>query len=83
LYVEEHILERLGEDREISSRKLAAEIGISKHKVLQIFYKNDFYPYHFTKVQGLEPGDFQARQNFCHYLLSCDIEQYGFFRKIL
>lgn len=83
VYVEEHILERVREDPEISSRRLAAEIGVSKHKVLQTLHKNNFYPYHFTKVQGLEPGDFLARQNFCRYLLNCDIEQYGFFRKIL
>ena len=73
VFVEEHILERVEEDRELSSRKLAAEIGVSKNKLLQTFHKNNLYPYHFNKVQGLEPGDFVARQNFCRYLLNCDI----------
>lgn len=83
VYVDEEILHRVEEDPEISSRKLAAAIGVSKTKVLKTLHKNKLYPYHFTKVQGLEPGDYATRRDFCRHLLNFDIEQYGFFKKIL
>lgn len=79
VYVEEQILERVREDPDISSRNLAGEIGVSKTKVLSVLQKNKFHPYHFTKVQGLQPNDHAARVDFCRYLLNSDIEQYQFF----
>lgn len=81
--VEEEILDRVRENPEISSRDIARETGVSKTKVLTVLHKNKFHPYHFTKVQGLEPNDYAARRDFCRYLLNSDIEQYHFFKKIL
>lgn len=83
LDVEDEVLNRVREDPEISSRKLANEAGVSKTTVLNILHKNKFHPYHFNKVQGLEHNDYAARQDFCRYLLNSDIEQYHFFKKIL
>lgn len=83
VYVEEQILDRVREDPEISSRNLAGEIGVSKTKVLSVLHKSNLHPYHFTKVQGLEPNDHAARVDFCRYLINSDIEQYHFFKKIL
>jgi hypothetical protein len=76
-------LDRVREDPEVSSRNLASATGVSKTTVLKVLHKNRFHPYHFTKVQGLEPNDYAPRVNFCRYLLNCDIEQYHFFKKIL
>lgn len=45
--------------------------------------KHCLYPYHFTKVQGLEPGDHATRRDFCHWLLNSDIELYNFLKNIL
>lgn len=45
--------------------------------------KHCLYPYHFTKVQGLEPGDHATRRDFCRWLLNSDIEQYNFLKNIL
>lgn len=61
VYIEEQILDRVREHPEISSRNLARETDVSKTTVLTVLHKNKFYPYHFTKVQGLKLNDYAAR----------------------
>lgn len=81
--VEEDILDRVNESPEISSRQVANEMGTSHTNVLRVLRKNNYHPYHYTKVQGLEPGDDARRIEFCRWLLNSDIIQYQFFKKIL
>jgi hypothetical protein len=81
--VEEDILHRVQENPETSTRQLAVETGMSRWKVHQVLKENQLHPYHFTKVQGLEPGDYETRRDFCRWLLQRDIEEYHFFKKIL
>ena len=35
------------------------------HRVLQ---ENDMYPFHYRKVQHLEPGDPESRMQFCNFI---------------
>lgn len=58
-------------------------VGISQSKVMSILHSNHLHPYHFTKVQALEPQDHAVRVQFCRWLLNSDIEQYHFLRRIL
>lgn len=83
VHVEEDLLARVEENRQVSTRQLADATGLSRWKVSSVLKTNNFHPYHFTLVQALEPDDYEARVGFCRWLLNRDVEQYHFFRKIL
>lgn len=83
VFAEEDILARVEDNPEISTRRLAADTGLSRWKVSQILKDNTYHPYHFTQVQSLEPNDYEARMVFCRWLLNRDIEEYHFLKKIL
>lgn len=80
---EVQVLHAVEENPGSSTRQIASESGMSQWKVRDILKENKFHPYHFITVQALENGDFEARQNFCRWLLMRDIEEYHFLRKIL
>lgn len=80
---EELVLNMVEENPQISSRQVANDVGVSQWKVLSILHKNQFHPYHFIEVQGLEPQDYVPRVQFCRWLLNADIEQAQFLKNIL
>jgi hypothetical protein len=51
--------------------------------VVKILHRNEYHPYYFTPVQGLQRSDFRKRVAFCHWLLERDIEERHFLRTIL
>ena len=58
LQAEEQILERVEEEPDISTRRLAAEVGVSQFVVHRTLKEQDLHPCHVEKVQALEPADF-------------------------
>ena len=82
LQAEEQILERVEEEPDIITRRLAAEV-----EVLQFIYRTlkeqGLHPYHVQKVQALEPADFPRRVIYCEWLLQQCRERPNFLNCIL
>ena len=53
LQAEEQILERVEEEPDISTRRLAADVGVSQIVVHRTLKEQGLYPYHVQKVQAL------------------------------
>lgn len=67
--VEEAILDMIDADPTTSTRQIAQQVEVSQSCVWNTLHRNGLYPYHFQRVQGLIPGDFPLRQQFCEWLL--------------
>lgn len=66
--VEEEILERVGEDPEVSTRRVGREIGVSKDVVHRVLKDQLLYPYHKMPVQDLSQRDPEMRLDFCRFV---------------
>ncbi|ENN80012.1 hypothetical protein YQE_03553, partial [Dendroctonus ponderosae] len=55
---EKGVLVRVGENPEISTRRLETATGLSKSSVHRIFQQENFHPCHFTPVKNLLEDDF-------------------------
>jgi hypothetical protein len=71
------------QDPSTSTRKIARTVGVSHVKVHKVLKENQLYPFHLTKVQDLKPADYQARINFCDFMLQKHRRDPDFFRSIL
>ena len=58
LQAEEQILERVEAKSDISTRRFAAEIGVSQFVVYRTLKEQDVHPHHVQKLQALEPAEF-------------------------
>jgi hypothetical protein len=67
---EEAILNIAEEDGTRSIREIAQEVDISSRSVHRVLNENRLHPFHYTRVQHLEPEDYPARRNFCVWLLN-------------
>lgn len=70
LNMEDVVLRRIRDDPEISTRRLATELGVSRMNIWRIIHDAGYYPYHFQRVQALYPGDRIARLNSCRWFLN-------------
>lgn len=68
--VDEVILQRVRDDPDISTRRLATELGVSRMAVWRVIHDAGYYPYHLQRVQALYPGDRIPRLNFCRWFLN-------------
>jgi hypothetical protein len=71
---EEAILNIVEEDGTRSTRQNTQDLDISSRSV---------HPFHYTRVQHLEPEDYPARRNFCVWLLNKAAEDENFISRIL
>ena len=78
LQAEKQILERVEEEPNISTRRLAAEVGVSQFVVHRTLKE-----YHFQKVQALELADCPRRVIYCEWLLQRCREPPNFLNCIL
>lgn len=67
--VEEGILNTVYERPETSTRRLAAEYGVSQSTVNRMLHMHSLHPYHVQKVQALLPTDRPKRIQFCQWIL--------------
>ena len=70
LQAEEQILERVEEEPDISTRRLAAEVGVSQFVVHRTLKEQGLHLYHVQKVQALEPADFPRHGIYCQVCLA-------------
>jgi hypothetical protein len=67
---EEAILNIVEEDGTRSIREIGQEVDISSRSVHRVLNENILHPFHYTRVQHLEPEDYPARRNVCVWLLN-------------
>lgn len=79
---EEVVTSVLG-SRRVSVRDVARTTGISKSSVQRIITEEGLHPFHFTKVQKLEPRDWLPRQRFCARVLQNFIRDPLFIPRVL
>lgn len=65
--IEADIIQRVENNPDVSTRRLAHEFGISHSTVWRIIHDAGYYPYHLQRVQALYAGDRAARRQFCHW----------------
>jgi hypothetical protein len=80
---EEAILNIVEEDGTRSIREIAQEVDISSRSVHRVLNENRLHPFHYTRVQHLEPEDYPARRNVCVWLLNKAAEDENFISRIL
>jgi hypothetical protein len=80
---EEAILNIVEEDGSRSIRQIAQEVDISSRSVHRVLNENRLHPFHYTRVQHLEPEDYPARRNCCVWLLNKAAEDENFISRIL
>jgi hypothetical protein len=77
------ILNIVEEDGTMSIREIAQEVDISSRSVHRVLNENILHPFHYTRVQHLEPEDYPARRNVCVWLLNKAAEDENFISRIL
>lgn len=66
---EEEVLELITLDPQLSVRRIAIRLGLSKWTVWKILKREGLHPYHFRRVQDLTEPDFTRRSVFCSWIL--------------
>lgn len=67
--LEEQVLQIVENDAGTSTRKIAAELGVSHVTVWKVLREQQLKPYHAQRVQALTETDYQPRLQFCHWFL--------------
>lgn len=67
--IEENILEMVEDDPTISTRAIATQVDVSHSKVWKTIRQEQYYPYHYQRVQALQPEDHPRRVEFCQWFL--------------
>jgi hypothetical protein len=80
---EEAILNIVEEDGTRSIREISQEVDISSRSVHRVLNEKRLHPFHYTRVQHLEPEDYPARRFFCVWLFNKAAEVENFISRIL
>lgn len=83
LEVEEVILQEIENRPEISTRRLAAEVGVSHFLVWRTLKEQGLHPFHVQKVQALLPTDFPRRVQFSEWIVNKHLENPDFITRVL
>lgn len=77
------VLNLVENDHQISSRKIAEEMQISRRSVGRILKTHKYHPFHIELHQELHGEDFQNRVNFCQWAEDQIARNNAFFNKVL
>lgn len=81
---EDRIVEYFEQHPRTSTRAAAQRLGLRNHTtVWRAVHRQQLHPYHFQRVQGLMPRDFEPRMLFCQWLMQQERIQRGFSKRIL
>jgi hypothetical protein len=67
--LEERVLQEIADNSSTSTRAVAASVGVSRHVVRNVIADDDLHPYHYQRVQALQPPDYAPRLDFCRWFL--------------
>lgn len=79
----EAVLNAIQHNPHASTRAVAQDTHISQSSVVRILRANKFHPYHLHLHQALHDRDFEARVNFCQWILGRVANDAEFVRRIL
>jgi hypothetical protein len=65
---EEAIVDYIDENPSRGCRGVARTLGLSKSLVQWVLATERYHPYHYTRVQALQEGDFDRRTHYCTWL---------------
>ena len=68
--VEEQIFQSVAGKPDISTRRLAAEVGVSQFVVHRTLKEQGLHPYHVQKDQALKPADFPTSCNLLRMVVA-------------
>ena len=66
---EERVVRLVTNDPSLSTRRIAAIVGMSQTRVWRILRRDGLHPFHLTPVQELVAADYQKRMDFCAWLI--------------
>ena len=66
---EESVIDHFIENPHSSTQQAAKALEMKKWNVWRILKGNKLHPFHFQRVQALNPNDFQPRVEFAHWYL--------------
>ena len=64
----ENILEMVQRSPQLSTRRIASRISVSRMQVWRTLHEENLHPHHDHRVQHLEPGDPAQRMDLCHWI---------------
>lgn len=65
--MEERILQRVEEDPGVSTRQLGSMFNVGYTTAWRVLHEQLLVPYHYQRVQALNPADFPLRLQFCQW----------------
>jgi len=68
IYTRQNILEMVQRSPQLSTRRIASRISVSRMRVWRTLHKENLHPYHDHRLQHLEPGDPAQRMDLCHWI---------------
>lgn len=80
---EETVLDAVGNSPRISTRAVAHNLGLSQSQVWRTLHRQQLYPFHFQRVQALNPTDFPRRREYCHLFLNNVTQNDSFLKSVL
>lgn len=81
--LEENVLQRVGEEPNVSTRQLGKTLRVGHATVWRILKEQLLHPYHLQRVQALGPADFPARLAFCNWFLQKHIRSPAFVSSVI
>ncbi|KAJ8955255.1 hypothetical protein NQ318_000281 [Aromia moschata] len=83
LELDGQILRAVEQNPRASVRRIANQLEVSRMLVWRVLKRNFLHPYHFQKVQSLQPQDNPLRMDFCQLMLDFHHRNIDFVRTIL
>lgn len=79
----DRVVDAVLNDSNTSVRKLERRLQISRTSINRITRARGLHPFHATRVQKLEPGDFERRIALCNRILEMDANDPDFRKPVL
>lgn len=80
---EERVVRLVTNDPSLSTRRIAAIVGMSQTRVWRILRRDGLHPFHLTPVQKVVAADYQKRMDFYAWLIENSDRDRLFLSKIL
>lgn len=66
---EENVLDAVAQNPRTSTNAIAVNLGLTQSTVWRTLHEQLLYPFHFQRVQTMNPNDYPARLEFCRWFM--------------